>query len=445
MAPARLLATVPAVVLAAWLLAPAPVPAFDLLGGELGLAQRHARLFNNFADPSANDNLSPHPNFPGQTGATVAVWKASVEWGSELHGDGAGDPLQPGDLGSGGANFDFAFQGLGVGVGSTNGNTHSAISGSSGAFVAFTETPIADGWRIRYYEAWTWSDGPGAPLPNELDLQGIATHEAGHALGLGHSGAPGSVMTPFVIPGDTLRDLGADDVAGLQAIYGAKSPDKPHVEDVFLTAGGLVVITGESFTATGNEVWFPYGAPTSGPALTVAGVDATAGGTLIQLALPPGAGSGDVLVKKAGTGHAALSNAHPFESGGLPPSCDVSPFGTTLGGANVAELSSATAPVVGGTVVLDLGGFAGSGVALLALASQAAELAGLGGTVLISPTHLVASFAVAITAGTGSQGVPVPSDPALAGALVFAQAGMPDPAQPAGVALTHGVAIAVCP
>ena len=88
-----------------------PARAYDLLGSNLSVGQRDFRVYNNFTDPDANNNTTPDPMFPGYTGAPLAIWKACVEWGSELHGDGSGDPSQPDGLGSGGANFDPSFQG----------------------------------------------------------------------------------------------------------------------------------------------------------------------------------------------------------------------------------------------------------------------------------------------------------------------------------------------
>jgi hypothetical protein len=86
--------------IAAALLYPAHVQAYAFLGGALRLPQRDVRVFDNFTNPEANDNTTPDPNFPGAVGATLAIWKACVEWGSELHGDGNGDPTQAAGLGS---------------------------------------------------------------------------------------------------------------------------------------------------------------------------------------------------------------------------------------------------------------------------------------------------------------------------------------------------------
>src|SRR5262245_51428268 len=70
-----------------------PAPAFSKIGGSLDATQRDVRVFDNFLDPTANDNTRPASQFPGYTGCELAVWKAIVEWGSRLHGDGTGDPL----------------------------------------------------------------------------------------------------------------------------------------------------------------------------------------------------------------------------------------------------------------------------------------------------------------------------------------------------------------
>ena len=112
---------------AALLLAPREATGFSLIGGSLSLSQRDFRIFDNFTDASANNNVTPDAQFPGYTGAEMAIWKASVEWGSGLHGTGGGDAHQPAGLGSGGANFDASFQGNATGVGTTNENVHSPL------------------------------------------------------------------------------------------------------------------------------------------------------------------------------------------------------------------------------------------------------------------------------------------------------------------------------
>jgi hypothetical protein len=284
---------------------------FSTIGGSLSLSQRDVRVYDNFTDTTANNNTTPHPMFPGYTGIEMATWKSGVEWGSGAHGDGTGDTTQA-LLGNGGANFDVSWQGNATGIGGINDNIHSEIAGSNGGVLAYTETPISDGWRIRYYEGWTWHDGPGN-VTSGIDYQGVATHEYGHALGLGHSDVGGATMYPSISgTGVTARSIEADDIAGVQFIYGVKSASKPTITSAS-ASGGVVTINGTNFSGSGNEVWFTQANNTTGNVLKVTGV--TSNGTLITVSVPAGAGPGDVLVRNSGTGNANLSNAWPLDPG----------------------------------------------------------------------------------------------------------------------------------
>jgi hypothetical protein len=64
-------------------------------------------------------------------------------------------------------------------------------------------------------ETWTVTVPPPA---GTFDLVTVAAHEFGHALGLGHSNVAGAIMEPFY--GGPHRFLAADDVAGIQSLYG---------------------------------------------------------------------------------------------------------------------------------------------------------------------------------------------------------------------------------
>ncbi|MCB9916740.1 MAG: matrixin family metalloprotease [Planctomycetes bacterium] len=301
--------------LGALLLVPAKdAGAYSLIGGSLSQSQRDFRIYNNFTDSQANNNNTPDPMFPGYQGAVMAIWKASVEWGSELHGDGTGDPHQNGSLGSGGANFDPSFQGLATSEGSTNNNIHSELAGSSGGVLAYTETPISDGWRIKYYSGWTWDDGPGTNVGGNVDLQGVACHEYGHALGLGHSTTSGATMYPSISgSGVTQRSISSDDIAGIQAVYGVKSANKPRITGVVIT-GSSMTITGANFSNNSNQVWFTQaGSGGSGTPIKVTNLSSSAGGTQITCSIPGTAGPGDVLVRNSGTANDDLSNAWPTD------------------------------------------------------------------------------------------------------------------------------------
>ncbi|XP_051692184.2 matrix metalloproteinase-25 [Oryctolagus cuniculus] len=88
------------------------------------------------------------------------------------------------------------------------------------------EHPISGDTHFDDEETWTFGskDGEGT------DLFAVAVHEFGHALGLGHSSAPNSIMRPFyqgpVGDPDKYR-LSQDDIEGLQQLYG-KVPQTPQ-------------------------------------------------------------------------------------------------------------------------------------------------------------------------------------------------------------------------
>lgn len=71
---------------------------------------------------------------------------------------------------------------------------------------------------------------PGGSYAN--DIEGLMLHELGHALGLGHSNVPTAVMCGYINSGfdgsacryDLInRQLSADDIAGIQFLYGASA------------------------------------------------------------------------------------------------------------------------------------------------------------------------------------------------------------------------------
>ncbi|MFT7461731.1 MAG: hypothetical protein ACI9EF_000065 [Pseudohongiellaceae bacterium] len=296
---------------------PADTGAFALLGHSLGAGQRDFRVFNNFTDSSANNNASEQGNFPGATGAVLAIWKGHAEWSSvDYAGDGGGDPTQS-KLGNREANFDNTFQGEAQVVGSIGQNIHSELAGSSGGTLAFMQGG-SNGWWVRYLSSWTWQDGP-SNVGSGVDLQGVACHEIGHTLGLNHSNVSGATMLPSISgTGVNARSTNSDDKAGLQAIYGVMSATKPLITALSGSSaiGGALTITGANFsTSANNDIWFTM-ASSAGVAQKVQNLTATAGGTQIVVTVPPGITDGEVLVRnKDGTGGAFLSNAWPIDLG----------------------------------------------------------------------------------------------------------------------------------
>lgn len=328
---------------------PADSGAFALLGHSLGNGQRDFRVFNNFADPQSNNNQTPDPLFPSAQGAVQAIWKGHIEWGSEpWAGTGDGDPTQN-ILGNSGANFDNTFQGEASSTGGITSNIHSALGGSSGGTLAFMQGG-GSGWWIRYYEGWTWADGPNSVSGN-IDLQGVACHEVGHALGLNHSNVSGATMLPSITgSGTPQRSINNDDRAGLQAIYGTKSATKPTITGISgsTSIGGTLTITGTNFSSSDNDVWFTDD-NSNGTAAKVTNVAATNGGTILTVSVPAGVIDGNLNVRSFdGSGGAFLSNAWPIDIGG----------GT---GPNITSVDPALGPAGGWTEVTISGsGFTGA-------------------------------------------------------------------------------------
>jgi hypothetical protein len=63
-------------------------------------------------------------------------------------------------------------------------------------------------------------------IGTDIDLFTVALHEAGHALGLGHTDDPNTIMYPYYRFG---AGLSSGDIAGVQALYGSPDTSTPPV------------------------------------------------------------------------------------------------------------------------------------------------------------------------------------------------------------------------
>jgi hypothetical protein len=446
----RYLPAAAAAACAALLLLPVPSGAWAHLGGELDLSQRDFRIYNNFSDPEANDNTNTDLSFPGATGAPLAIWKAYIEWSSELHANGSGDPTQPFDLGSGGANFDPSWQGLATSVGDINSNTVSEISGFGAGVLAFTELPISDGWRIRFYaDPVVWHDGPHPPpnLQDHRDLQGVACHEFGHALGLAHSTVLGATMFPAVsIDETTLRSIEEDDQLGIQALYGIAAIHKPHVQTYVLSGPGEVTIHGANFTAANNSVWFTRASGTNdGTPVQVQGLLSTQGGTTITCPIPAEAGPGDLLVLTPASSHAALSNPFPFDPD-LQHCPDVIAYGTAKLTSQFSSPELYTTNWPSATLNdFRIGTYGGipNAFGILFSGPSPQSRAFQGGTLLVGPPIRREQFFHFDFFGWAELSIPI--DPAMAGTTRCYQIWFQDPGDPWGIGITNAIQVTYCP
>ncbi len=154
---------------------------------------------------------------------------------------------------------------------------------------------------IRFYN-WDWHTNG-----SDWDIRAVATHELGHALGLGHSGTSGATMQSFYF-GIGGRSIEADDRAGILAIYGSSVP-APTIGSVnpptsYQRGGDLVVVTGTNFQ--------------TGMTCTIGGQDAPVvsvdSSTTATVSVPPSTtlGARNVTVSNS-AGSATLQNGLTYQ------------------------------------------------------------------------------------------------------------------------------------
>lgn len=427
------------------LAAEAYVTAWPALGDNV----RFVRVFNNFADAQANDELQADSHWPGFVGAPRALWKGAQEWSSRVHP--GPDPLQTDGIGSGGANLDPHFTGLAANTGFPNDNVASELNGSNAGVIAFTELPPNDGWRIRFYaNPWIFDDDPAGPAPGCIDLQAVMTHEYGHALGLDHSGVPGATMEAAPLDVTALRSLEADDVAGVQAIYGAAGSSKPRIDALTFDSSGVLTLLGANFAA-GNELALQ--------GLTISNLSSTAGGTVLSVTPSSLPAAGDLRLSWSSgpASGSAVSNTFPFD----PAGC-AQPGRWCVGKLNsqgcIAAISHSGNPrASGGGFLITASQVLNNKSGLLLYSYAPAFTPFQGGTLCLGG-------GLKRTPASSSGGNPGPTDcsgglsfdfqariqsgvdPQLvAGKVVFAQFIYRDPADASGWGLSDALAFTICP
>ncbi|MBX6315876.1 MAG: matrixin family metalloprotease [Isosphaeraceae bacterium] len=109
---------------------------------------------------------------------------------------------------------------------------------------------------------------------SNYDLETVALHEIGHALGLSHSAIDTATMYAYYLGVD--QSLSSDDIAGIQSIYGVRQPDSfdavasnnststatnitPYLNDL-----NQIILSNLDITKTTDYDWYYVVAPTSG-------------------------------------------------------------------------------------------------------------------------------------------------------------------------------------
>ena len=159
----------------------------------------------SYASPGVADAAAPFSSAVGDT------YKADVQAAFDTWAAASGLRFTPVADGATGVDIRVGF---GRFSGTQVGRTDYSYDPASGRFVPGVivraedpgETPLVPsgtgGWRYA---------GSG------VEIRGVFIHEVGHALGLGHTSDPASIM--YGTAGSSSRGLGAGEVAGIQALY----------------------------------------------------------------------------------------------------------------------------------------------------------------------------------------------------------------------------------
>jgi hypothetical protein len=95
-----------------------------------------------------------------------------------------------------------------------------------------------------------FNDGMDCFLTNPVTLSEVASHELGHAIGLGHSTSLDSIMRSYMYGDGRGATLSSDDKSGSLMIYPDKGQSRePEITDVKVKNGKKLTIYGQNFTA----------------------------------------------------------------------------------------------------------------------------------------------------------------------------------------------------
>lgn len=226
-------------------------------------------------------------------------------------------------------------------------------------------------------------------------------------------------------------ELGGDHIGmgSLQSLTPAQQGQPVTLEAHYNFGTDTGVITFFGGTAGGSEGVLAASAPLTGA------------GVFTHVHTPPAGLSSWTRAYSEGGGHTAYTNPIFYR----PSSAVSTPFGTGLGGTNTATLASASAPVIGASVELDLASFPPNYVVLLGFSGQQIP-GGLplgGGTLLIQFPAAFQKQLPTDAAGAASFNFRMPLDNGLVGLQLFWQAATVHPTLPGALLFSNGLAMPI--
>jgi len=157
------------------------------------------------------------------------------------------------------ANFSFYYMGRTSGASLANNGKNEIFfrNASNGSVIASTywwyngSYQLIDADIVFYDGGFTFFTGTSG-CSGGFYIEDVTTHEAGHALGLGHSGVSGATMLPSMGSCSTEpRSLDADDVAGVEALYPPNATNTAPNVTITAPTNSSSVAAGTAVTFTG--------------------------------------------------------------------------------------------------------------------------------------------------------------------------------------------------